>query len=587
MSIPKTIDSSLRSDSFTAILTDLENASLSSDLPPHLAKKLKENHAWFVETLSLYEKPNAGSRVALNLEKIKAVAAARVLSMLFITAYYIEPNSSGNVCFGLDDKQIADIRHSVKSTLVKQLDQNGDLFVATVNLLTAATHYQILNFLAAKAELILNLMRSMQSNLSLSICTLVLKMSGSGLKLLNGFRSSVTGVKTIKLMLMLLLLALDKSSEKESQDFAEVSNVCLGLLPILCNCITATECSSLSLATIDLKHLQLPHVILKLHDHSSFSSVPITLKFLLTLARVRGGVEMLLSAGFFSSLRALFAYSSGVVPSTIMTNDKVFIKHSDKTKKPQTIWGLGLAVVVAMIHSLGDSSYTEILDKELIASENLPEELEFCKKPSFLNSRNGLFSLPPLCCASKPMSSAFSVITTATVGKGHSVSAYLVALHIYRISFLLLKYLCMETEGAAKRSEEVGFADLTQIPELPMLEILHGLQDQAVAIVPELCGSNKSRYINSEIQSVCLLLLPIMEIALYLEFCVLQICGRSPVLGRVEEFSKEVKLLSKAMGVYVFLKASVTSLKHLTSLLYPVLSKTEGGNAIHTGTGLE
>lgn len=74
------------------------------------------------------------------------------------------------------------------------------------------------------------------------------------------------------------------------------------------------------------------------------------------------------------------------------------------------------------------------------------------------------------------MSSAFSVITTAIVGKGHSVSADLVALHIYSISFLLLKYLCMETEGAAKRSEELGFADLTQIPELPMLEILHGLQ---------------------------------------------------------------------------------------------------------------
>ena len=34
------------------------------------------------------------------------VAAARVLSMLFITAYYIEPNSSGNVCLGLDDKQV-------------------------------------------------------------------------------------------------------------------------------------------------------------------------------------------------------------------------------------------------------------------------------------------------------------------------------------------------------------------------------------------------------------------------------------------------------------------------------------------------
>ncbi|CAK7329547.1 unnamed protein product [Dovyalis caffra] len=51
MSNPKTIDSSLWFDSFTFFLTDLENAFLSSGLPPHLAKKLKENHAWFVETV--------------------------------------------------------------------------------------------------------------------------------------------------------------------------------------------------------------------------------------------------------------------------------------------------------------------------------------------------------------------------------------------------------------------------------------------------------------------------------------------------------------------------------------------------------
>jgi nuclear pore complex protein Nup188 len=67
------------------------------------------------------------------------------------------------------------------------------------------------------------------------------------------------------------------------------------------------------------------------------------------------------------------------------------------------------------------------------------------------------------------------------------------------------------------------------------------MQDQAVAVVPELCGSNKSKYIDPEIQPVCPLLLPIVEMALYLEFCVLQICGISPVLGRVEEFSKEAK----------------------------------------------
>jgi len=473
---------------------------------------------------------------------------------------------------------------------------------------------EILDFLAALAELILHLMKSAQSNLSLSICILVLKTSGSGLKLLGDFRSSATGVKkTMKLLLMLLLFTLEISntSDKESEDFAEVSNGCLGLLPTLCNCITATEHSSLSLATIDLvltsfltpntwfpiiqKHLQLPHVILKVHDKSSFSSVPITLKFLLTLARVRGGAEMLLSADFFSSLRALFADSSDVGPSTVMTNDSGFLKSSDKIEKPQSIWGLGLAVIVAMVQSLGDSSsYTDILDnvipyvfsekadlisyylsapdfpsdshdkkrprakktetslsalketehtlmlicalarhwrswvkvmKEmdselreksihllafisrgthrfgesssrtapLLCAPILKEELECCKKPSFLNSRNGWFALSPLCCVSKPKSSAFSANSSAFVVKGQSTEitnpvsptyfSDLVALEIYRIAFLLLKYLSMEAEGAAKRSEEMGFVDLAKIPELPMPELLHGLQVKLCSVL--------------------------------------------------------------------------------------------------------
>ncbi|KAJ6671502.1 NUCLEOPORIN NUP188-like protein [Salix viminalis] len=560
---------------------------------------------------------------------------------------------------------------------------------------------EILDFLSALAELILHLMKSAQSNLSLSVCVLVLKTSGSGLKLLNDFRSSATGVKkTMKLLLMLLLFALEISntSDKESEDFAEVSNGCLGLLPILCNCITATEHCSLSLATIDLvltsfltpntwfpiiqKHLQLPHVILKVHDKSSFSSVPITLKFLLTLARARGGAEMLLSAGFFSSLRALFADSPDV-GSTVMTNDSGSLKSSDKIEKPQSIWGLGLAVIVAMVQSLGDSSsYNDLLDnvipyvfsekadlisyylsapdfpseshdkkrprakktetslgalketqhtlmlmcalarhwrswvkvmKEmdselreksihllafisrgthrfgesssrtapLLFAPILKEELECCKKPSFLNSRNGWFALSPLCCVSKPKSSAFSANSSAIAVKGQSTEitnpvsptyfSDLVALEIYRIAFLLLKYLSIEAEGAAKRSEEVGFVDLAQIPELPMPELLHGLQDQAVAIVSELCGSSKSKDMNPEIKSVCLLLLQIMEMALYLELYVLQICGIRPVLGRVEDFSKELKLLLKAMEGHTFMKASVTSLKHIISLVYPGL----------------
>jgi len=68
------------------------------------------------------------------------------------------------------------------------------------------------------------------------------------------------------------------------------------------------------------------------------------------------------------------------------------------------------------------------------------------------------------------------------------------------------------------------------------------VQDQAIAITVELCQANKQR-VSPEIQDVCNLLMQILEMALHLELCVLQICRIRPVLGRVEDFSKEVKSL--------------------------------------------
>ncbi|XP_058002713.1 uncharacterized protein LOC110643732 isoform X2 [Hevea brasiliensis] len=564
---------------------------------------------------------------------------------------------------------------------------------------------EILDFLSAQAELLLHLVRSAQGNLSLSACVLVLKTSGSGLKMLSGLRSSVSGVnKTLKVLLMLLLFAVEsnKTPDKESEGFAEISNVCLGLLPILCNCITIAEHSGLTLTTIDLilrsfltpktwfpiirTHLQLQHVILKLQD-DSFASIAIALKFLLTLAQVRGGAEMLLNAGFFLSLRALFDNLLDSRPFTTIINNNSFAKSSEKEEKPQQIWGFGLAVVTAMINSLGDSYYTDLMDNVIpylfsekahlisyyldapdFPSDNhdkkrlraqrtqtslnalketehtlllmctlanhwnlwvkgmkemdsqlreksvhllafisrgihrpgespgrtaplfcppiFKEEFDCCKKPTFLNIRNGWFALSPICCASKPKLSTVSATSNALVIQGQSTETAntvsptyfsdIVALQIYRIAFLLLKFLCFEAKGALRRSEEVGFIDLAHIPELPMPEILHGLQDQAISVVSELCNANKMKQVHPEIQSVCLLMLQIMEMALYLELCVLHICGIRPILGRVEDFSKEVKLLLKAMEGQIFLKASVKSLKEIISLVYPGLLQTEG-----------
>lgn len=71
------------------------------------------------------------------------------------------------------------------------------------------------------------------------------------------------------------------------------------------------------------------------------------------------------------------------------------------------------------------------------------------------------------------------------------------------------------------------------------------MQDQGIAIVTELCEANKMKQVSAQIQGVFVVLLHMTEMALYLEYCVSQICGIRPVLGHVEDFSKGIKSLMK------------------------------------------
>ncbi|GMP64164.1 hypothetical protein CsSME_00025565 [Camellia sinensis var. sinensis] len=617
----------------------------------------------------------------------------------------------------LSEKKAINDREIPQQLILSCIDQVCQCLQATIESLVPLpdASEDILDFIVAQAELLLHLIRYVQNNLSLSSCVLVLKTSGSVLKVLNDFRPLVLGVKdAMKLLLMLLLLSV-KSSHKNSnfggamkmesiEAIAEASNASLGLLPLLCNCMEPAEHCTLSLTIIDLilkgflmpntwfpitqKHLQLQHLVLKLQDNNSRTSISIILKFLLTLARVREGAEMLFAAGFLPSLRVLFAdLSEGNSFSAIQSEMNV-VNSSDKIEKPQDIWGLGLAVVTAMIQSLGDSSScadivdyvivyflsekaylisyylsapefpSDDCDKKRARSQKIPtslsalketehtlmlicvlakhrnswmkamkemdshlrersihllafisrgtqrlgeshsgaapllchpvlkEEFNWYKKPSLVDSRSGWFALSPLGCGLNPRFSAVSSKTTALVVKdqgtettdpaSHTYFSDTIATQIYRIAFLLLKFLCLQAEGAIKRAEEVGFVDLAHFPELPMPEILHGLQDQGIAIVTELCGANKLKQVPSQIQGVCILLLQITEMALYLEFCVSQICGIRPALGHVEDFSKELKFLMKATEGHAFLKGSVKSLNHIISFVYPGLLQTEG-----------
>ncbi|GFP89006.1 nucleoporin nup188 homolog [Phtheirospermum japonicum] len=574
---------------------------------------------------------------------------------------------------------------------------------STIELLTPipVACEDVLDILTAQAELLELLTRSLTDNFPHPTSVLILNTSGYGLKVLCGCMRSLPVGTPMKFLLMLILSSVELSCKdlhsgnvvtriEDVEASAEASNSCLGLLPVLCNCIEHPDHCTLSLTAIDLilksfsasstwspviqKHLPLQHIVQKLQEETSSKTVSVILKFLLNLARVRQGAEMLLNAGVLESLRMLLSdFSDG---------GRNF--SDNKTEKCESFWGLSLAVITAIIQSLGDSSSARIVDyvmtcilvekaplvsyylsapdfpseghenkraralksnislSELKETQNtlalicvlarywnswkkllqsmesqlreksihllafisratqrpgelstrdvpllcrpvVKEEFEWYKEKSFINSRNGWFALSALGCKldlKRVPSSSAIVLRDLSKGDADTSSPQtylsdLIAIEMYRIAYLLLKFLCIQAESAARRAEEVGFVDHAHFPELPMPEILHGLQDQGIGIITELCEANKTKQLAPEIQGVCLLLLQVTVMALYLEFCVIQICGIRPVLGHVETFSKELRLLIRATEGHVFLKEPLKDLKQIVAFVYPELIQQE------------
>ncbi|KAL8556343.1 hypothetical protein ACS0TY_003962 [Phlomoides rotata] len=556
----------------------------------------------------------------LVLKESKEVAETLLLCLQDVNSRMLHANSKLSALRGLvtllymhEDNLTQDetstglkISEQVVSSCIDHIIQSLHATLASLSNLADAGE-DALDFLTAQAELLLLLVRSVNANIAQPSCVSILKTSGYGLKVLGGCRPSRAVGTAITFLLMLILgsvestfkdLHLSVASGIETVEAsAEASNSSLGLLPVLCSYIEHPEHCTLSLAGIDLilkgfsspatwflviqKHLPLAHIVQKLQDITDSKTVPVILKFLLNLARVRQGAEMLLNAGILASLRILLSDSSEGGPSSVIQGERIFSNVSDKTDKSQSIWGLSLAVLTAIIQSLGDR-YTGVVDyvmacivekaplvfyyisapdfptdghenkraralksnislSELKETQNtlglicvlaghwnswrkllqnmesqlreksihflafisratqrpgesprgdapllchpvLKEEFEWYKKPSFVNSRNGWFALSALGCKLDVKFAPLSSRTTALVLKDNaSLSPQthlsdLVAIDIYKIAFLLLKFLCIQAESAATKAEEVGFVDLAHFPELPMPDILHGLQ---------------------------------------------------------------------------------------------------------------
>lgn len=465
----------------------------------------------------------------------------------------------------------------------------------------------VLNIVEAQVELLLHLIKSMGKISSMSTYILILKTARQCLQVLSTLRPLDAGVsRRMKLLLMLILFSFKMNikgvhsdvvtPDKSIEDSAEVSNMYLGLLPILCRSIQFTDQFAMSLTAIDIllrsfstpstwfpiiqEQLQLNYVVQRLQDKDS-AIIPIVLEFLLTLSRVREGAKLLIDAGFFASMRGVLAeLSDDGLYSVVQTEMSLSIE------KPNNIWGLCLAVVTSVIQSLGDSSLdsgvvdyvmthlfvekaylisyylsapdfpsndnykkrarslnrrttlsmlketeqtlmlicvlarhqnswnktmkemdSQLREKSihllsfisrgfqhhgelpgrvapLLCHPTLKEEFEWYKKPSFINSRSGWFVLSPLGCGLDPKFSSLLSRSTALITKDHSNGhaapqthfSDITAIQMYRIAFLLLKFLCIQAEAAAKRAEELGFVDHAHFPELPMPDILHGLQ---------------------------------------------------------------------------------------------------------------
>ncbi|KAF9619941.1 hypothetical protein IFM89_010557 [Coptis chinensis] len=251
-------------------------------------------------------------------------------SLVFICArhisvtgnYYLTEIKTGSIVRGMSETLLS----SCVEGVCKCLQTTVESLVSAVG-----PSADIINFFGAQAELILCLIRllckrfSEKKNrlLSLRIFALVLKTSATSLRVLCSIVPSMDALVAIMNFFLLALLlsaeCFQSSSsfqEKEDKKSAEVSLLCLGLIPILCSCIEIVDCCNLSVALMDLilngfltsstwlpiiqKHLRWQLVIQKLREKDSFPCILIILKFLLTLARIRGA-EMLQTANLFLS----------------------------------------------------------------------------------------------------------------------------------------------------------------------------------------------------------------------------------------------------------------------------------------------
>jgi len=396
--------------------------------------------------------------------------------------------------------------------------------------------------------------------------------------------------------------------------FADVTLAGLGFLPLLCSAVEHPAYANLALGGINLlinsflapstwlallqNYFPTLSVLRWMHTDSTSEYPKVVLSICLSLARVRGGAEMLQNAGFFSHLLILsqhFQDEKRVIAGSMEGPFSVW-QNWEQQQQEGWLWGLKMAVVTAILQSCGENdaggaivesaltyigavkdrilsslhapvvsfdtqgrkktklqqpqttpralqetqhvvallseltrhrkswvqalpnSVTEFCETSLhllayIAREGLvlpgvfhathvgircrpvrKEEIAAHQRPSIVRSNSGWFAVcgmgssvgeekrdlvsTPLVSTSSPPSRTASPSTGVHAIGSSFCTEYsdLVAINVYKLVLLLLKFICKQVQHAVERFEDGGPIDYTQFPELPSPEVLHSLQ---------------------------------------------------------------------------------------------------------------
>ncbi|XP_055961923.1 uncharacterized protein LOC126683413 isoform X2 [Mercurialis annua] len=564
------------------------------------------------------------------------VGAAKALSTLLIMADYLQPYMSSNLCLGLDDEQIADLRHSVKSTLFECGDWNGDLFIAIVNLLTSAARHQppfLVAVVALKADTEFqstNAGDTKQSSSETSNAPLPSHKSSLLDEIMRYIEKASDFINSNPRALLVVLDFL-KALWQGAVHYINILE-CLRNSKVfwkhLTGCISLVTSSKTSM----LENLSTDEAQLLAYKNCCQSVILEIMAYEIFLEKKLLHVEPLIkeatqpknSTGNLKSASdcELKDILSSWCDMSILGN---LVKSCTSCEYDNEIsYRAKVATSLFLVHVMGKldsgnagSLSLSLLEKIQVTLKNLICQPAFSELLAQYSQRgysegrelkslilNDLYyhlqgELEGRKMGPGPFRELFLYLVESKClhyqhrykddGFSDVKNIYLYDLIRIRIELGLdmwdytgWKEYKAVAETMLDYMQQVNSMVMLSNSKLSILKALITVlttyedNDQAIAVVSELCNANKLKQIPPEIQDICLMLFQIMEMALYLELCVLQICGIRSVLGRVEDFSKLVKMLLKAMEGQAFLKASIESLKQIISHVYPGLLQTEG-----------